>query len=870
MIGLNTRWSWTAALVALGLAVVPACDGGGGGASDADTDTDTDSDTDTDTDSDSDADAGQDASVDLVPIDSFGTTDLDYNLTPLPDPKADMPPLENLDPEFTPALAGQALPGTGTEIYEAEQAGWYLGYSTDALETKLRADGVARRLSDSSAELMAEALIGVADTSEKPGVLVTSDAVLNTFHNFYDNVLLGVELETLQPRLLAMLGAVKAEAAKRYNALPAGPTKAAALDVVAYLQVAESLMEPESEGIEEAWDVSAEEIQLVDDLGILIDGEIASRLPSPLFDRPEFSTTGDPECVLCDPCAGTPEGGGCGWYEGTGEDVVFIPCGERYCEDYSQYKPRGHYTYNETLERYFRSVMWLGRATFLNRSDQSTRGAVILVDSLKDAEVEMDGDAVPAADIWNQAMRAIGAFVGSMDDLNAFEIDGAVMEAMGGAFKLDALDDEGVLDAIHAEISELHDPEILSGFLNSLADMGSATKGLRLLGQVYMPDSYAMGQLVFGNVGPSATTDAEVYEAALSSCGITAGTDPEMLTPEQVNCVCLHAWSLAASPDDPAWLVCRGLPSGLDVATVLGNSKAEELALERFGSYAGYPEKLSELIAEFAGFDVERWGLSIGWTWLYALQDLLADADPGAPAFMRTDAWDKKNLETGLTSWAELRHDTILYVKESYTSDTDADTDSDSDVDYDFEYVEPHPRAYARLEAATRRLETLAVDEALISDESGSVMIALDQMEQFLARASEISVTELEGGELSEEDVWWIRGAGSSIAALENGLLDGLGLYDEEHEPDPDRLKTTIVADVHTWPKKEVVLEVGSGYLDYVAVLHQLPGGQWGVAVGPAFTYHEFEHDMGDRLTDEQWRELLVSDPDTGHPDWLD
>lgn len=840
---------WMAAFAALGLAAATACDDGGGepgGSSDSDTDTDVEG--------------------DLVPIASFGTTDLDFDPTPLPDPKADMPPLEDLDPAVTPALGDQELPDAGVEILEAEQAGWFVGYAAGELEEKLRADGVARRLTVSSAELMAEALTAVASGAEKPGVLLTSDAVFNTFHNFYDNVLLGVELETLRPRVLAMLGEAKAEAAKRYNALPAGPTKEAALDVVAYLQVAESLMEPGSARVMEVWGVAEEEIQQVTDLGLWIDGELVPAVRSPLFDRPEYSTAGDPECVECDPCAASPEYGACGWYEGSGEDQVYVPCGERYCEDYSQYKPRGHYTYNEELERYFRAVMWLGRATFLNRSDQSTRGAVVLIDSLKDAEVELESETIPAADIWRQAMRAIGAFVGSMDDLNAAEVDAAVVQAMGGAFTLDALDGAGALEPIHAAVDELHDPEILSGFLNALADVGSATKGLRLLGQVYLPDSYAMGQLVFGNVGASQATDAEGYELALAACGITANTDPETLTPAETRCVCKSAW---AGGD---WDVCRGLPSGIDVASVLGNALAQQLAAERFASYAGYPEKLGELVAEFSGFDLERWGLSVAWTWLYALEGLFEDVDPGAPAFMRTGAWEKKSLETGLTSWAELRHDTILYVKQSYTGDTDADTDSDTDADtdYDFEYVEPQPKVYARLEAATRRLEALAIGDELLSDESGAVLSALEQMTDFLSRAKEISVVELEGGELSASDVWWIRGSGATISALENGLLDGLGLYDDAHEPDPDRLKTTLVADVHTWPAKAVVLEVGSGYLDYVAVAHRLPGGQWGVAVGPAFTYHEFEHDMTDRLTDEQWREMLTSDPDHGCPEWLD
>jgi len=119
------------------------------------------------------------------------------------------------------------------------------------------------------------------------------------------------------------------------------------------------------------------------------------------------------------------------------------------------------------------------------------------------------------------------------------------------------------------------------------------------------------------------------------------------------------------------------------------------------------------------------------------------------------------------------------------------------------------------------------------------------------------------------QDINWIRGAGYQIGTLENELLTILELFDDNEEPDPDRLKTTLVADVHTWGSKRSVLEVASGYLEHLVIVHCLPTGQWGVAVGPVFSYHEFEYPMSDRLTDEQWRELIAAEPDHGRPEWL-
>ncbi|MBP5792523.1 MAG: DUF3160 domain-containing protein, partial [Spirochaetaceae bacterium] len=48
-----------------------------------------------------------------------------------------------------------------------------------------------------------------------------------------------------------------------------------------------------------------------------------------------------------------------------GDSSVFeFSDGVKYTEDYSQYKPRGHYTKNERLKAYFRTMMWFGRINF--------------------------------------------------------------------------------------------------------------------------------------------------------------------------------------------------------------------------------------------------------------------------------------------------------------------------------------------------------------------------------------------------------------------------------------------------------------------------------------------------------------------------
>src|SRR5262249_19285337 len=59
------------------------------------------------------------------------------------------------------------------------------------------------------------------------------------------------------------------------------------------------------------------------------------------------------------------------------------------------------------------------------------------------------------------------------------------------------------------------------------------------------------------------------------------------------------------------------------------------------------------------------------------------------PEAMQTRAWEHKQLQTQLASWSELRHDTILYAKQSYTAYPDCE--------YPAGYVEPYPAFYAKV-----------------------------------------------------------------------------------------------------------------------------------------------------------------------------
>jgi hypothetical protein len=62
------------------------------------------------------------------------------------------------------------------------------------------------------------------------------------------------------------------------------------------------------------------------------------------------------------------------------------------------------------------------------------------------------------------------------------------------------------------------------------------------------------------------------------------------------------------------------------------------------------------------------WESTIYMSWLACLRELSTPTTDGkCPEAMRTRTWAMKTLNAQLASWTQLRHDTILYAKQSYT-----------------------------------------------------------------------------------------------------------------------------------------------------------------------------------------------------------
>jgi len=501
-----------------------------------------------------------------------------------------------------------------------------------------------------------------------------------------------------------------------------------------------------------------------------------------------------------------------------------------YDEDYSQYVPRGHYTRSETLKRYFRAMMWFGRLSMLLKGGED---AII---SAEEARVQTLQACLVAGtlhqpanaallDTWKRIYAVTCFYVGFADDLTPQEYAEAIAEVAGTSFEWAALAEPDTLFALRSRLATYRAPQIYGGTgqvmlmppfsPEQLDELLTDTMGLRLMGQRFIPDGYMMQQLGFPNAG-AFTGEGKPFSLEMTMGG-----------PQRV------------------------FPRGLDVMAVLGSERAHAiLQAEGDTAYQDYEAQLAKLRGEFDALSDADWNRNLYYSWLYALRALIAPVAEGYPNFMRTDAWLDRTLWAALASWAQLRHDTILYAKQPYIPLAGAAPPGE-ELPPPPGFVEPRPEFYARMLALAQMTRAGLGEMGVLDEQSDG---RLRTLEDIIQKLLDISLTELRGEPISEEDADYLK----YIAYRLRRTIEGI--EDEEE-------KSTVVADVLTDTNTGQVLEEGVGHVKLLLAVYQVPDGRLALGAGPVLSYYEFKHPMSDRLTDEAWREMLLADPPV-EPAW--
>jgi hypothetical protein len=482
--------------------------------------------------------------------------------------------------------------------------------------------------------------------------------------------------------------------------------------------------------------------------------------------------------------------------------------------DYSLFAPRGHYTRTKALTRYFVAMSVLGQTAFrLPGSFQTDTTFVESPDNLRLAVLAsrtLVGDA-ELEGLWRQVFEPTAFLVGVSDDYTPFELMAAYQNVLpresGVAGDPPDLDDE-TLFAVADELTAMRPVQI-----------DPERPSVRLMGTRFVIDSWIMDQMI--------------------------------------------APFVSVPPD------LRVLPSVLDLAAAFGSDFALAIQDEAGETaYLNYPEQMEAMRAAVAARPDQAWGATVYDAWLAALEPMWLPHGEAFPDFMRSDAWAAKAHQTGFGSHAELRHDTILYTKQFVGEMGDLMPEL-PDVR---NWVEPDPVPFARLSAmATLTRDGLASRDLLPRE----LHRLLDDYVAFTDRLTRLAADELaglpidkgQGRQAWKSDNEWLRRIGGELEGFWWRSGDDLDTSRPIRDDD-----AAIIADIGRGVDlvrgTDEVLEIGTGRIDRIFVIVPDDEGEFHVATGGAYSFYEFPWPTSDRLTDEQWWEMLRKGEAPERPAW--
>ena len=123
---------------------------------------------------------------------------------------------------------------------------------------------------------------------------------------------------------------------------------------------------------------------------------------------------------------------------------------------------------------------------------------------------------------------------------------------------------------------------------------------------------------------------------------------------------------------------------------------------------------------------------------------------------MQGIAWKNKTLNTSLASWAQLRHDTILYGKQSVV---ECGGDAE-EVPFVKGYVEPNVKFYERLLQLTKQSRTGLESRKLLPEK---LKQKFEEFEDLLVFLKKVSEKELRGEKLTRDEYLEIRYFGGKL-----------------------------------------------------------------------------------------------------------
>lgn len=477
--------------------------------------------------------------------------------------------------------------------------------------------------------------------------------------------------------------------------------------------------------------------------------------------------------------------------------------GKRISFNYSLFKPRGHYSRSEEQKRYFRSMMWLQTATFCRENKLSLERVAMM------AYIFNTSRHNAQMKMYGMS-RTLDFFMGQPDNVSIMDI--ASMYSGSNSISIDDVTNMTFLQNLNKELVKKF--KTANKITSKNLEEGCEDK-INFMPQRYTPDAEVLSNMY-----------------------------------------------------DPVPNSERVFPRGLDIFSAFGCERADEVLDKYYNDHKKWNdyEKYSKLMKQkFSNYSKDDFNASMYTKWFECLVKL-QKSHKDYPGYMQTTAWQTKNLNSALASWAELKHDAILYAEQPMGAECGGGDNYPEPTSKG--YVEPNVLFWKTMKEAVKQTRKLLETNSLMTEDLDGKTTS---MEDYMDFCIEVSRKELSGTPLSEEEYSEIEHLGSSLEWFTLGVIEPDADFDSWASVKGADRSVAVVADVFTRNilgcDKCGILFEATGNADNIYVLVNIEGNIV-LTRGAVFSYYEFINSLEDRLTDEQWQDKLEKKA-PGRPKWM-
>ena len=291
----------------------------------------------------------------------------------------------------------------------------------------------------------------------------------------------------------------------------------------------------------------------------------------------------------------------------------------------------------------------------------------------------------------------------------------------------------------------------------------------------------------------------------------------------------------------------RPFPKAHDIPAVFGNTTAQKIIINEYKDNDLWPEyllRLKNLQDQFRDF--ADWNHNYGYKGLNTALASCYEQD-NYPDFMKTDAYNRKELSTALSSWTHIKHDLILYQEKPFAVESGQGGGLEPPQHYS--YVEPNLKFWDSALELVEWLENLSKNESSFNDE-------LSRIRELGNNLRTVAYKEIEGKEITTEEYNKLHWVGGTVEYILLGLLEN------DHIPERSR-SMSLIADVYVY--NGVNLNVAVGHADDIYTIVPIKG-EYYIARGSVFSYYEF---TGKIFNDEEWKAKIERNDIPDRPNWI-